>query len=198
MVASTTLQANYNNKQKVKFENKLELKLGFQTSSGDTLHNFKTTEDLIRYTGKLGLQASKNWYYTLQLIAYTQFMRGYKSNDPEVYSDILSPLNINLSLGMSYSVNAFNGKLTGSLQVAPIAYNFRYVGRKSLATRYGLEEGSHTMNDVEATPVYHRIKSGDTLGAIAKRYGTSVSKLCELNGITKTTVLRLGRSLRCS
>ena len=46
--------------------------------------------------------------------------------------------------------------------------------------------------------VYHRIKSGDTLGAIAKRYGTSVSKLCELNGITKTTVLRLGRSLRCS
>lgn len=148
MVASATLQANYNNKQKVKFENKLELKLGFQTSSGDTLHNFKTTEDLIRYTGKLGLQASKNWYYTLQLIAYTQFMRGYKSNDPEVYSDILSPLNLNLSLGMSYSVNALKGKLTGSLQMAPIAYNFRYVGRKALATRYGLEEGSHTMNDV--------------------------------------------------
>lgn len=50
----------------------------------------------------------------------------------------------------------------------------------------------------EQTPVYHRIKSGDTLGAIARRYGTTVSKLCELNGITKTTVLRLGRSLRCS
>lgn len=148
MVASATLQANYNNKQKVKFENKLELKLGFQTSSGDTLHSFKTTEDLIRYTGKLGLQASKNWYYTLQLIAYTQFMRGYKSNDPEVYSDIMSPFNLNLSLGMSYSVNALNGKLTGSVQMAPVAYNFRYVGRKSLATRYGLNENSHTMNDV--------------------------------------------------
>ena len=61
-----------------------------------------------------------------------------------------------------------------------------------------LGENTNTMNDVEATPVYHRIKSGDTLGAIAKRYATSVSKLCELNGITKTTVLRLGRSLRCS
>lgn len=147
MVASATLQANYNNKQKVKFENKLEMKLGLQTSSGDTLHSFKTSEDLIRYTGTLGLQASKNWYYTLQLIAYTQFMRGYKSNDPEVYSDILSPFNLNLSLGMSYSVNAFNGKLTGSVQLAPLAYNFRYVGRKSLATRYGLDEGDHTMND---------------------------------------------------
>ena len=148
MVASTTFQANYNNKQKVKFENKLEMKLGFQTSRGDTLHSFKTSEDLIRYTGKLGLQATKNWYYTLQMIASTQFMRGYKSNDPNVYSDILSPLNINLSLGMSYSVNAFNGRLNGSLQMAPIAYNFRYVGRKALATRYGLDEGSHTMHDI--------------------------------------------------
>ena len=147
MLASATLQANYNNKQKVKFENKLELKLGFQTSRGDTLHSLKTSEDLIRYTGKLGLQATKNWYYTLQLIAYTQFMRGYKSNDPKVYSDILSPLNLNLSLGMSYSVKAFNDKLTGSIQLAPLAYNFRYVGRKSLATQYGLDEGEHTMND---------------------------------------------------
>ncbi len=50
----------------------------------------------------------------------------------------------------------------------------------------------------EAVPVYHRVKSGDTLGAIAAKYGTTVSKLCELNGITKTTILRLGRSLRCS
>ena len=50
----------------------------------------------------------------------------------------------------------------------------------------------------EATPVYHRVKSGDTLGAIAAKYGTTVSKLCELNGITKTTILKLGRSLRCS
>lgn len=147
MVASVTMQANYNNKQKVKFDNKLEMKLGFQTSRGDTLHSFKTSEDLIRYTGKFGLQASKKWYYSLQLIAYTQFMRGYKSNDKNVYSDILSPLNINLSVGMDYAVSWFNKKLTGTVQMAPLAYNFKYVGRKALATRYGLKEGEHTLND---------------------------------------------------
>lgn len=49
-----------------------------------------------------------------------------------------------------------------------------------------------------STPVYHRVKSGDTLGAIASRYGTTVTKLCELNGIKRTTILKLGRSLRCS
>ncbi|WP_293712575.1 peptidoglycan DD-metalloendopeptidase family protein [uncultured Parabacteroides sp.] len=48
-----------------------------------------------------------------------------------------------------------------------------------------------------AEPVYHRIKSGDTLGALASKYGTTVSKLCEMNGISKTTVLKLGRSIRC-
>lgn len=48
-----------------------------------------------------------------------------------------------------------------------------------------------------AEPVYHRIKSGDTLGALAAKYGTTVSKLCEMNGISKTTVLKLGRSIRC-
>ena len=51
--------------------------------------------------------------------------------------------------------------------------------------------------DQEATPVYHRIKSGDTLGALAAKYGTTVGKLCEMNGISKTTVLKLGRSIRC-
>lgn len=50
----------------------------------------------------------------------------------------------------------------------------------------------------DENPVYHRVKSGDTLGAIAVKYGTTVSKLCQLNGITRTTTLKLGRSLRCS
>lgn len=55
-----------------------------------------------------------------------------------------------------------------------------------------------TSSDAAETPVYHRVKSGDTLGAIAAKHGISVSKICQLNGITKTTILKLGRSLRCS
>ena len=48
------------------------------------------------------------------------------------------------------------------------------------------------------TPVYHRVRKGDTLGAIARRHGVSVEQLCTLNNIQKTTVLKIGRSLRCS
>ena len=61
-----------------------------------------------------------------------------------------------------------------------------------------INQASNVGRQGEVAPVYHRVKSGDTLGAIAAKYGTTVSKLCELNGITKTTILRLGRSIRCS
>lgn len=147
MLGSVTMQANYNNKQKVKWDNKLELRLGYQTSKGDTLHKYKTSEDLIRYTGKLGLQATKKWYYTLQVIAQTQFTKGLKSNDKKIYSDFMSPFKLNLSVGMDYTVDWFNHRLKGSAHIAPLALNWKYVGRPSLATRYGLEEGQHGMTD---------------------------------------------------
>lgn len=43
---------------------------------------------------------------------------------------------------------------------------------------------------------YYRIRSGDTLGAIAARNRTTVSKICQLNGIRPTTILQIGRNLR--
>lgn len=43
---------------------------------------------------------------------------------------------------------------------------------------------------------YYRVRSGDTLSRIASRYGTSVSRLCQLNGIRTTTTLQIGRTLR--
>ena len=147
MTGSATFEANYNNKQKVKWDNKLELKIGLQTTKSDSVHSIKNSEDLIRYTGKLGLQATKKWYYTFQLITYTQFMRNYTTNTDNVISDFLSPLNINVSLGMDYTVDWFKNRLTGTIHLAPVAYNVKYVGRLALSTRYGLDEGRHSLHD---------------------------------------------------
>lgn len=43
---------------------------------------------------------------------------------------------------------------------------------------------------------YHVVRSGDTLSAIARRYGTSVSTLCRINGISQRSLLRLGQRVR--
>ena len=44
--------------------------------------------------------------------------------------------------------------------------------------------------------VYHTVKAGDTLSKIARLHGTTVKKICDLNGITPSTILRVGRKLR--
>lgn len=143
-VGALTLEANYDNKSKWKWENKLELKLGFQTSPSDTVHKFKTNEDLIRLTSKVGLQAAKNWYYTLQVLAYTQFARGFKANNEQVFSDFMSPFNMSVGLGMDYKVNALNKRLTGTINISPLAINYRYVDRTSLAASFGVKTDRHT------------------------------------------------------
>ena len=147
-VGALTLEANYDNKNKWKWDNKLEMKLGFQRTRTDSLHKFKSNEDLIRLTSKLGLEATKKWYYTIQLLAYTQFTRGLKANDPKIYSDFMSPFNLNIGLGMDYKVEAFDKKLTGTVNLSPVAVNYRYVDRLDLGPSYGLKEGKHFLVDV--------------------------------------------------
>ena len=145
--AAATLELNYNDRDKVTFENKLEMKLGFQTSPSDTVHRFKTNNDLLRLTSKLGIQAHKQWYYTLQMMTYTQFARGLKANDKKVYSDFTSPIDVNVGIGMEYKVNALNKRLTGTLNFLPFSLNFRYVARESLEAKNGIRGHHHTMED---------------------------------------------------
>ncbi|MBQ3878462.1 MAG: DUF3078 domain-containing protein [Prevotella sp.] len=143
-VGSLTLEANYDNKSKWRWDNKLEMKLGFQTSRTDTVHKFKTNEDLFRYTGKVGLQAANKWYYTLQVLAYTQFARGFRANNVKTFSDFMSPFNFNVGLGMEYKVEAFDKKLTGTINLSPLAINYRYVDRTALASSFGVKTDKHT------------------------------------------------------
>ena len=143
-VGSFTVEANYDNKSIWKWDNKLEMKLGFQTSPSDTVHRFKANEDLLRYTGKVGLQAANRWYYTLQLLAYTQFTRGFKANNTKTFSDFMSPFNLSVGLGMDYKVEAFKKRLTGTVNIAPLAINYRYVDRADLAGSFGVKLDRHT------------------------------------------------------
>ena len=142
-VGSLTLEANYDNKSKWKWDNKLEMKLGFQTSPSDTIHKFKSNEDLIRLTSKVGLQAANKWYYTIQMLAYTQFTRGLKANKENVFSDFMSPFNMNVGIGMDYKIEWLNKKLTGSINMSPLAVNYRYVDRSDLAKSFGIDVPHH-------------------------------------------------------
>ncbi|WP_040671072.1 peptidoglycan DD-metalloendopeptidase family protein [Nitritalea halalkaliphila] len=52
----------------------------------------------------------------------------------------------------------------------------------------------HVVQAQEA--VYHRVRSGENLSVIARRYGVRVSTITRLNGISTNSVLRVGQRLR--
>lgn len=41
----------------------------------------------------------------------------------------------------------------------------------------------------------HVVRSGDTLGGIARRYGTTVNRICKLNGFSAKKMLRIGQRI---
>ncbi|GHT61302.1 peptidase [Bacteroidia bacterium] len=75
--------------------------------------------------------------------------------------------------------------------------NAKYYAAKAMkSSKLKNSSAASLANGNKAT--YHKVRTGDTLGAIAQRYGVSVNQLCRLNRIGKTTTLKIGRSLRCS
>jgi len=142
MLAAINVQANYDNKQKLTFSNRLEMKLGFQSSRSDKKRRYKTNSDMIRLTNELGLKAVKHWSYSAMLQSWTQFCHGYRSNDDKVYSDFMSPFESLFTLGMKYTLD--KNRFTLTLNLSPFAGDFKYVARSSLETSFGLKENHHT------------------------------------------------------
>ena len=71
------------------------------------------------------------------------------------------------------------------------ANSARQTGRASQTNQTG--QSSQTSQTGESV---YTVRSGDNLSKIAKRYGTTVNRLCELNGISETSVLRVGQKLK--
>jgi murein DD-endopeptidase MepM/ murein hydrolase activator NlpD len=47
-------------------------------------------------------------------------------------------------------------------------------------------------------PIFHNIEAGDTLYSLAKKYGTTIEKLCELNNFNENIIIKIGQKIRCS
>ena len=97
----------------------------------------------------------------------------------------------------------FDNKITHRYEYLVTNSSYKKTTRSSsvrlASTSSAYKQASNSTNKYVSGDVkYHRIKQGDTLGAISKRYGVSVSKICSMNNISSRTLLRVGKSIRIS
>lgn len=146
LLSGLVWQFNYNDKQRLQFENKIEWKLGFITAPSDTVHQYKTTDDMLRLTSKLGYRAFSNWYYTLSGEFKTQLFSKYNTNSDKLVSSILSPSELNVGLGMDYKYKK-SGVCDLSVLINPFNYTrYSIISDKINPTKFNIEEGKKVAN----------------------------------------------------
>lgn len=146
LISSLTLRLNYKDKKKISFENTFEAKLGFVTVSGDTLHSYKTNNDMLRLKSRFGYKILNNIDLTVDMSLQTQSMPSYPTNNPDFVSNFMAPFDANFSVGLNYKRSGKNWNL--SLYFAPLsAYNYKFVRYDKLASRFGIRQGRHHKED---------------------------------------------------
>ena len=98
-----------------------------------------------------------------------------------------------LALNPSFRRLVRNGKLH-----VPRGHRLRIPAgaRKDFTRRYAALSPKAKADQQVAAFDFHRVRSGQTLGVIARRYGTSVRALQRLNGLRSAHLIRVGQRLR--
>ena len=147
VLSMLTLEANYNNKRKVQWDNKLDARLGFYLNQDEDgkMGRIQSNQDLLRLTSKLNLKAIRNWNYAIEAQGNTQMLNHYEG-DGTIKSSFLSPSDVSLTVGMDFKKNFKKGSI--SIFPGPLSYKLNYVANKDLAIKYGFDEGKRARHDV--------------------------------------------------
>lgn len=178
------VRANYK-KNKVRFNNTLEWRLSVFNAPEDSVRQYRIGEDLIRYYGDFGIDAFvKGWSYSTNLDARSQLFNNYNPNSTDLRSAFLSPLYVNMGVGLKYEMDKRSGtvrhrRTRWTLALAPVSMDFRYVSSDNVdVKRYGIEPGKNTLVDI-----------GSTINSLLiydyNRYITLTSRLTYFTSYTK-------------
>ena len=161
--ARNIVKYNYE-KDQIKWDNDMELKLNFYNAPNDTLRQYKVSDDLFKLHSNFGIKALKKWYYTLDGEFKTQLFTNYQENKTQIQAAFLSPYTFNMGLGMKYQHTKKYAQRPGrsvelTLNLAPLAYT--YMGTQN----NNIDLGRHGFPKDEATGEYKRYlsKLGSTI-----------------------------------
>lgn len=125
------LDLGYNVKLNPKFHPNLlcEMSVGYKLSvhgtPEDSLRNYNISEDLFQFNGKLGYKAWRNWFYSLTGMVKTQFFKNYEVNSPSLKAAFLSPVEINMGIGMTWEHINPRKTFQVNASLSPLSWNMK-------------------------------------------------------------------------
>lgn len=129
------------------FENTVAYKLAMNSAPDDSLRNYSISEDLFQINSKFGVKARKNWYYSMTLQFKTQLLNNYKTNTRDLKAAFLSPSELNLGIGMTYSATGKKYNFNASL--APLSYNLKTCTNSRInPASFGIKDGKTSVSQI--------------------------------------------------
>ena len=176
---------------------------GLETLYGHLSKQLVHEDDIVKAGQPIGLGGNTGRSYGSHLHFETRFLGQFI--DPEKLfnfeaQDVLGDFYVYRSNG--------KGQLLAEHEVTDVAApQGTGEGKASLAAASAAEKTQESQAfqekrraEMQAKPrsSVHKVRSGESLSTIAKKYHTTGSKLCRLNGITEKTILRPGQILKYS
>lgn len=167
----------------------------YQVQRGDTLYSI-AAQSKISLTELAQLNKLNN-SSGLQVGQSIKIPAG--STVPESYTvqsgDSLSAISAKYNLGMDYIANINGINRNTGLRVGQ---RLKLSGEEPVASKADakIEKASAEKQSTEKQSDTHVVKSGETLSSIAKKYHLQLDYLASLNGLSRTSTVRVGQRLK--
>lgn len=131
------------------FQSTVSYKLAINSTPEDQYHKYQISQDLFQYNLKFGYKAIHNWYYSFAAQFKTQFMNGYPADSEVRSASFLSPGELNLGVGMTYSKENKAKTLKFTATISPLSYNLKTcIDPRIDPTQFGIEAGKKSLNEI--------------------------------------------------
>ena len=126
-----------------------QYKIGLNSAPDDSIRSYNISEDIFQLNATVGLKAAKRWFYSANVMFKTQLFNSYPTNSRQRKASLLSPGELNVGLGMTYSYANPKKTLVLGLSISPLSWNLKTcIDRQMDETTFGIAEGHKTLNKV--------------------------------------------------
>lgn len=149
--ALLNMKANYIHHKGWTLYNELEWRASFYTAQTDTVHTWRSNDELFRVSSLLAIKASEKWNYTVSYEFKTRFFNAFKPNSKSKIVAPFSPLESSLGLGMSLTSDFPKLHISDfKMILSPFSYNYKYVDDSKYVdvTSFGIEKGKKELSQI--------------------------------------------------